>query len=249
MKLHILSDLHLEFGRFDPVRTDADVVLLAGDIDTGLGGLRWAMGHFPDRPVIYVLGNHEYYGNALPRLEEKFREVAKNSNVHVLENNSTLIDGVEFFGCTLWTDFRLSGNEEIARVEAQYGMSDYISIRINPQYRWLRASDTQRLHLKSRRWLATALQGSTAESKVIVTHHAPSMRSISEKYASDPLNPAFASNLDEFVIESCLALWVHGHLHESCDYTLGQTRVICNPRGYSDGPNPEFNPDLVVEIT
>jgi len=248
MRLHILSDLHLELGSVELPVIDADAVLLAGDIDTGLRGLRWASEHFADKPLIYVLGNHEYYGKALPRLEEKLRIAAENTNTHMLENESILIDTVEFFGCTLWTDFRLSGNERIARVDAQSVMNDYKRITVSPQYRKLCASDTQLLHIKSRKWLETALKRSSARLKVIITHHAPSMRSISEKYSSDPLNPAFASNLDEFVIRCGANLWVHGHVHESCDYALGRTRVICNPRAYLDDPNPNFDPALTVEV-
>lgn len=248
MKLHILSDLHLEFERLDPPRTDADVIVLAGDIHTGLRGLEWALEYFYNRPVVYVLGNHEYYRNAIPQLLQKMRLRSENTNVRILENEAISIDNVQFFGCTLWSDFKLFGNEGISRLHAQSGMNDYSKIRFGQNYRKLRAMDTQMFHMQSVRWLKEALNEYTTKTKVIITHHAPSIKSIPYKAASDPLTPAFVSNLDSLVIGSGAELWIHGHAHESCDYTLGSTRVLSNPRGYPESYNQAFNGALVIEM-
>ena len=248
MKLHILSDLHLEFERIDPPRTDADVVVLAGDIHTGLRGLDWALEYFPDKPVVYVPGNHEYYGNKMPRLLEKMRLKAENTNVRILDNDAILIDNVQFLGCTLWSDFMLFGKEGFSLLEAQSRMNDYSRIRFGPNYRKLRAKDTQTLHMQSIRWLKAVINECMARTKVIITHHAPSMRSMPDKYALDPLTPAFVSNLDSLMKESGAELWIHGHTHESCDYRLGSTRVLSNPRGYPDCQNRSFDGVLVVEV-
>ncbi|MEM9690500.1 MAG: metallophosphoesterase, partial [Pseudomonadota bacterium] len=110
MKLHILSDIHVEFEAFVPPATDADVIVLAGDIHVGRKGLDWALEQFPDKPVIYVLGNHEYYGKAVPKLTNELQKIAANTNVHLLERSSVEIDGVTFLGSTLWTDFELFGD-------------------------------------------------------------------------------------------------------------------------------------------
>jgi predicted phosphodiesterase len=109
MKIQVLSDLHLEFIPFQPLITDADVVVLAGDIHLGTEGLQWAKEIFTDKIVIYVLGNHEYYYHTTPTLIHQLRQLAIHSQVHVLENESIEIEGVKFFGCTLWTDFKLWG--------------------------------------------------------------------------------------------------------------------------------------------
>jgi len=105
MRLHILSDLHIEFGKFDLPEIDADVLILAGDIHTKRNGIKWILEHAPKGvPTLYVMGNHEFYGEKHPGLIQKIRAEAIGSNVHILENESITIDGYYFFGCTLWTD-------------------------------------------------------------------------------------------------------------------------------------------------
>jgi predicted phosphodiesterase len=247
MRLHILSDLHLEFGAFEPPEVEADVVVLAGDTDRGLRGAAWARGAFQDRPVVYVAGNHEYYGKALPKLTNQLRE-ANDEALHFLEQETVELGGIRFFGCTLWTDFRLTGNPGLARMTAELRMNDYRKIRVSPQYRKLRATDTIQLHHRSREWLEAAAQRGETRDAVIITHHAPSARSLEPGYEADALSPAYASTLDELIGASGAKLWIHGHTHRPVDYTIGGTRVLSNPRGYVDEPAPGFDPGLVVEI-
>lgn len=125
MKLYILSDLHLEFGPFVPPQVEVDVIILAGDIHTGTRGIEWAVQYFPDRPVLYVVGNHEYYGNASPRLLDTMRKKTEGSSVHILENTAVELGEVTFYGCTLWTDFQLFDNRRFAMVEAAERMTDF----------------------------------------------------------------------------------------------------------------------------
>lgn len=134
MRFHILSDLHLEFAPFTLPPVQADAVILAGDIHTGRNGLKWALQTFPDRPVIYVLGNHEFYGQKLQKLVQELRDEANGTNVHLLENDSFRIGEVVVLGTTLWTDFALNGTPVVAEVAAQLGMNDYKRIRTLPQY-------------------------------------------------------------------------------------------------------------------
>jgi hypothetical protein len=166
----------------------------------------------------------------------------------VLENESVRLGDVTVLGATLWTDFALDGNPVLAELTAQVGMTDFRRIRTLPHYRRLRPMDTRRLHLQSRRRLEEQVADGKGGKLVIVTHHAPSRRSIAPHFAQDPLNPAFASALDVFVAESGAKLWVHGHLHQCSDYTLGTTRVLANPRGYPDELQHGFDPGLVAEV-
>jgi len=168
--------------------------------------------------------------------------------VHVLEDASARIDGVTFLGTTLWTDFALLGNPDLAEIDAAFGMNDFRHIRVTPSYRRFRPEDARRLNYNSIRWLETQFAALAGQKSVVVTHHAPSARSISPRHANDPLSPAFASNLDDLVLASRTSLWVHGHIHDVADYTLGSTRVIANPRGYPGEAVPGFNPALVVEV-
>ncbi len=248
MHLHILSDIHLEHAPFVPPHTSADVVILAGDTHPGSKGIFWAMETFPGTPVLYILGNHEYYGEAMPSHILKLKMLALGSNVRVLENDALTIGDVVFLGCTLWTDFELFGNPRVAGYYATESMTDYRKIRISPDYRWLRSVDTAGIHFSSRRWLTGQFDQHRGEKMVVVTHHAPSKKSLPEGYEDDILNAAYASDLNEFVENSGASLWVHGHLHKPKDYFLGSTHVICNPRGYPHEENNRFGPGCVVEV-
>lgn len=249
MRLHILSDLHLEFGgphQMPP--TDADVVVLAGDIHLGLEGLRWARKQFPNRPVIYVLGNHEFYKHSLPGLTEMLKRETAGSHVHLLENSVVEINGFTFLGCTLWTDFQLAGNQSAAMRIAEEWMSDYHIIQYGPESRWLRAQDTLRMHMESVAWLREQLSRCNRARTVVVTHHAPSPRAEAPYHANSPLKPAFGSNLDSLVEQSGVPLWIYGHTHYNTDFKLGSTRVLTNQRGYPEELCAGFNPSLMVEI-
>jgi Icc-related predicted phosphoesterase len=250
MKLQIFSDLHVEFEPFVPPSVQVDVVILAGDIHIGNKGIRWAKTAFPDRPVIYVLGNHEYYGKAYPKLVSDLKSETTGTNIQILENDSLVIDKVAFLGCTLWTDFKLFGDPRIAGYHATQSMTDYRKIRISPEYRRLRSIDTTIIHNKSRQWLQTEITKlkDSAHKIVIITHHAPSPRSLPDFYRDDLLSAAYASSLDELIQDTAVDLWIHGHIHAQQDYTIGATRIVCNPRGYPDEPNEAFLSDLVIEI-
>lgn len=116
MKIQIISDLHQEFGFTKIHFSNADVIIIAGDLNIGTKGIEWLKINVKDKPVIYVLGNHEYYKGAYPKTLDKIKELAKDTNIHVLEDSFIDIDDVRFHGCTLWTDFSIFGNP------VQYGM-------------------------------------------------------------------------------------------------------------------------------
>src|SRR5262245_10095299 len=124
MRLHIFSDLHLEFAPLEPPDMGADVVILAGDIHLQTRGVGWAAETF-QRPVIYVPGNHEYYGGHFKNTLAKMRDRGGHTQVHVLDRDEVVIDGVRFLGTTLWTDFSATGNLVLAALEARQRMTDY----------------------------------------------------------------------------------------------------------------------------
>jgi predicted phosphodiesterase len=248
MRLHILGDLHLEFGPVRIPATEADVVVLAGDIHLGREGARWARSQFAAQPVIYVLGNHEFYRHSLPELSASLKRETAGSQIHLLENSAVEIKGYSFLGCTLWTDFQLSPNPEAAMRTAEGIMSDYSVIEFSAEGRLLRARDTARLHAESAAWLRGALARSERARTIVVTHHAPSARSEASYQANSPLKAAFASDLDRLVEQSGVPLWIHGHTHHNVDYKMGSTRVLTNQRGYPEQLCEGFNSSLVVEI-
>ncbi len=247
MKLLVLSDLHTEFSDFEPPDTDADVVVLAGDIGVGAGGIDWAARQFPDAPVVYVPGNHEFYGHDVR--DTDLLTAAETANIHVLSDDALEIDDVRFLGSTLWTDFKFYGEGEAwyARQQAKALIEDFGSIRNGN--RTFTPEDSVDLHRVSVIWLVNELEKGFDGPTVVVTHHLPAALSISSKYRNHPLNPAFASRLEGIIEKYQPELWVHGHTHVPCDYEIFRTRVVCNPRGYpSESSSEGFSPGLVVEV-
>jgi len=247
MKLHVLSDLHTEFADFSPPETDADVVILAGDIGVGLGGIEWAVRRFPKAPLIYVPGNHEFYDHDIGLTGEL--KAAAPANIHVLNNDTLQLDGIRYIGSTLWTDFKLHGEGEarFTRQLAKELIEDFASIK-NGKRRFT-PEDSVELHEASKVWLVGELEREFDGPTVVVTHHLPAATSVAKRYANDPLNPVFASRLENVIEKYRPELWIHGHTHVPCDYELFDTRIVCNPRGYpGENRRSEFREDLLVSI-
>jgi predicted phosphodiesterase len=248
MRLHILSDLHLEFGIFKPQKVNADVIVLAGDIHTGKNGIGWIQRVFPDTPVIYVLGNHEFYGHRIPELTNEIRKAVKGTNVHVLENERIDVRELRFLGATLWTDFNLYGDVVLAEVSAVTNMADFERIRVAQADRPFRPADAKQLHVQSLKWLVEETANAAGKKVVVVTHHAPSPQSIPLRFRNSLLNPAFASDLEAFIRTSGIHTWIHGHIHEPANYMIASTRVLANPRGYVTEAVRGFDAGLIVDI-
>lgn len=248
MKIQIISDLHREFGGAELQFGNADVVILAGDINLGTKGIDWVKSAISGKPVIYVLGNHEYYKGAYPKTLHRIQESASGSLISVLENEMVEIGDVRFHGATLWTDFSIFGNPVEYGMYCQDKMSDYRLIRRNPSYSRLRTVDTYKIHQISRSWLTESLENSAGYKNVVVTHHAPSLRSVPEQFKADPLTAAYVSNLEDLIWKYQPICWVHGHIHTPSRYFIGKTEVICNPFGYIDEPYNGYERELLINV-
>ena len=244
MKLHVLSDLHREIAEFDAPETDAEVVVLAGDIDNGARGVEWAKRSFT-KPVVYVPGNHEPYDGEYHTTQEAMRSAARGSRVELLECGERVLAGVRFLGCSLWTDYSLEPEETRAAViEA--------ARRINPDYWAIRfgtrpfsPEDAISIHRAHRPWLGRKLNEPFSGPTVVITHFAPHPGSIAPAYVGNAGNPGFIVNLEETM--GAAVLWIHGHTHSAFDYRVKGTRIVCNARGYP-GESTGFRADRVVEI-
>ena len=244
MRIHILSDLHLERAPFDPPETNADLVVLAGDTHNGAAGIEWARQSF-SAPVLFVSGNHEPFDAEFFAVAEGIRAAATGSQVEILDCSERIIGGVRFLGCTLWSDFELLGEAGKATAIA-YALARVPDFRIiGWRERVFSPGDWIELHRQHRNWLEERLAEPFPGQTVVITHHAPHAASIVPKYASHPMNPAFVSDLGHLMGRA--ALWIHGHTHHAFDYTLSGTRVVCNPRGYPDEPTG-FRDDFVIAI-
>ena len=128
-------------------------------------------------------------------------------------------------------------------------MNDYKRARNSAKgYKRLSANDTRNAHLTSVQAMKAFFEAGDASSSVIVTHHAPSMLSLPDHRRLEEISCAYASNLEPLIMEYQPQLWIHGHIHHSNDYRIGETRVLSNPRAYPDKPNPGFASDLVVDV-
>lgn len=245
MRIHVLSDLHNEFEVYQPEEIDADVVVLAGDIDIKGRAIAWAKEAF-SVPVLYVPGNHEFYKGHFEKTLKKMRD-ASDDQVHVLDRDAVVINGVRFLGAIMWTDFCSTGNPPLATYMAKEKMNDFRYIRTQ-DYRRLTPSDMVSEAIKTRAWLMEQLEKPFDGPTVVVTHHAPTLRSLQDDPRSGShLDAAYANRWEDLMDGKRVALWIHGHTHFSVDYEVYGTRVISNPRGYPD-EDTGFDPLLTVTL-
>jgi len=244
LRIRIYSDLHLEFAPFLSPPDDADVIVLAGDIDNGAAGIEWAAETFR-RPVLYLAGNHEYYEGEFEAVQKVMGAAARRHSVELLDCSEAVLGGVRFLGCTLWTDYSLAPQEERSAVIES-------ARKLNPDFQLIRygsrafaPEDAIALCARHRAWLVAALAAPFPGKTVVVTHFAPHPLSIAPAFAGHRANPGFVVDLEETM--GSAELWIHGHTHTFFDYNVGRARVICNPRGYP-GERTGFRPDLIVEI-
>lgn len=251
MRVNVVSDLHLECGYLE--LPGGDVLVLAGDAFELATAQRdpaqfKLIQHFLTfelqkyRHVVYVMGNHEHYGSVKEQAQASVQALLPR-NVHLLENQSVQINGVLFVGATLWTN--LGNSDPIASWHVQRVMTDYRKIKVAQRdlvtgsevgIRNLMPDDTVHWHQASAQFFAQEL--ARGLPTVLVSHHAPSVRSIDDHYMQTPgdrlTNLAYYTDMSELMLDNPNALyWCHGHVHRNFDYTIGATRVLCNPRGYA----------------
>ncbi len=259
----VLSDLHNEFGeRFDcPTDVACAVAIFAGDIDkpitTALEWLAWQRDKFLGGvPIVYVAGNHEFYGSEMRLAREAGRERAAKLGIHFLDPGSVVIDGVRFIGATLWTDFELNRRPVTDRKAALRGMNDYrrIKVEIDGKCDPVRPHYIQSLHKADRAFIERELAIPHDGPTVVVTHHAPHPESVMPMYRGDELSASFASDLSKVIEKYQPKYWIHGHDHHHHLYKVGETTIVANPAGY---PHPykrgereckDFNPRYVIDI-
>lgn len=244
MKINLLSDLHNEFEVYEPAKLDADVVVLAGDIDVKQRAIAWARQHFKC-PVLYVPGNHEFYRGQLGNTLQKLRAL-QGDIVHVLDCDEIVLDGVRFLGATGWTDYKALGDPATAARAAQNSMTDFKQIR-TANYHRVRPNDFADLAFAAYAWLEEKLSSHFAGPTVVITHHAPSTRSLEgNPHAGSPLDAAYANDWNS-LLRPPVTIWLHGHIHTAVDYQINDVRVVANPRGYPS-EKTGFDPQLLIEV-
>jgi len=242
MKIQIYSDLHLEFAKFEPAPSNVDVVILAGDIDLKSRGVRWANDIF-QCPVIYVCGNHEYYGGHIDHTLRKMKAAAA-PHVYVLENEVLILNKTRFLVTTAWTDYSSTGDIVAGKRIAWECMNDFTVIRTDASFRRLRPDDLIAKSTAAYAWLSEELDKPFDGKTVVVTHHAPTLDHVSDDLPAH-LIAAYANDWPELVGKA--DLWVYGHTHVSADFLRNGCRLISNPRGYPS-QQTGFDPEFLIEI-
>lgn len=253
MRIALLSDIHLSVNALPFPDVDADIVVLAGDISRPAAAIEWAKSC--PLPVVYVAGNHEFYGSDLISTYEHLNTLSQGTQIHVLERSEYLHNGVRFLGCTLWSDYRLfdSAEDRAQGVDlATKLMRDFTHIKISPDFPDLFSpAVSQLVFLQTVAWLEDCFTRDRTTPTVVVSHFAPTRLSISPLFENSPINASFVSDLEDRIKVWQPAFWLHGHTHGSFDYAVGKTRVICNARGYAKNgvnENPEFNGSYVIDL-
>jgi Icc-related predicted phosphoesterase len=263
MKIQLMSDLHLEFEpTFRPKNAGADVLILSGDIcmasylnkseSSPYYGLAEQFREFFAHcsaewaNVIYIMGNHEHYRGYIDTTADVLREALKDyPNIHFLDGHYVDINDVRFVGGTLWTD--LNGGNPVTENYLRGGLNDFRLVQWKKDYTKFTPMNSAVMHSNYLRQFSEACEDQ--DRVVVCSHHAPSFKSVHPKYHNDThMNGGYFSHLDNFILDRPqIKLWTHGHMHDCFDYDIGTTRVLCNPRGYSD-ENKYFNPGKVVEV-
>lgn len=242
-RLHIMSDIHLEFGpiEFDlPPKDKTNILILAGDIGVGTGAKDFILkmcDHYD--AVIYVFGNHEFYYHQINDVRWRWDEIAQYVyNLYILDNSCAFFEGLRIIGATLWTDTR--------DPLMQFRLNDYNCILTGTGR--LTVEDTYRMNQKHVEGIETYLRMPFEGRTIVVTHHAPIQECVVAKYNGNPLNPCFHNNLNELIKANDIDYWIHGHMHDSINLVYEGTEIICNPRGYKGHClNMGFRDDLFIE--
>lgn len=240
-KLWIMSDLHDDFSRASlgnlslPHDVEADVLVIAGDIAGRLSrmGRAWLEAQDRKMPILVVPGNHDFWRGTLETEIQRLRDRLQVDFVHVLDGDSIELAGTRFVGGTLWTDYALWDDDAWrGQQAAQVGLNDFKHIRVEDYKRKVAPKDFLEIHRRHRQAIDGILSIPFNGPSVVVTHHAPSAMSLRHDRPTQALDAAYASNLEPLIIKHQPELWIHGHIHDAKDYAIGDTRVVCNPRGY-----------------
>ena len=270
MKIQKVSDLHIEFDsrantRYDLPVTDADVIVLAGDIGVGYemeSEFCKDLAQKHGKPVLFVLGNHSFYHHNMDNVRQKWYDNdLSGDGVQFLDDGLMFVkDDTTFVGGIFWTDFQDYKHDVMDY--ANHSMNDFRFGTMSKPDTLLTCGEADKMneyhltpcrsvdeHIRTKNWINLVLKDFKSNKNVVITHHAPSYRSVSPLYAGDMLNAAFASTLDEWIESKPIDLWLHGHMHNSSNYIIGDTVVACNPRGYYPrNLNQKFDPGLVIEV-
>ena len=242
MRINYFSDIHLEFGPLDIPNNDADIIIAAGDIGIFSQGVKWLKKL--NKPVVYVAGNHEFYGCEYNQTLKMLRDECKGSSICFLENDTFIYKNIRFLGCSLWADLYLEGEEKANALGK--ALNDFRKITYSDEPFNQKLFST--LHYSSKKWLEDELAKPHDGKTVVITHHAPTEWSW-DNSKNKLKKIAYCTDLRYLFHEYEIEAWFHGHIHSPGDYRIAGARILSNPRGYVGRKSVEsFDQNKIVEI-
>lgn len=265
MKIQILSDLHNEFlrnGKSTPYHhwgglipdSNADVIVLAGDIDTGKRGVEWAIEESErlSKPVIYVSGNHEYYHHEYFSLRNVMSQMCDDTDVHCLDCGVFVSGGVRIIGATLWTDYEVNthSSKDLAMRIVEGSLADHrvIKYKSGDEIKRFMPHDALSIHKKELGWIEQQLASHFNGKTVVVTHHGPHPLCQHPGFPLSEITTAFHSDLSKLIEQYGIDLWVYGHTHANLDVVVSNTRIVSNQAGYPGENVQGFKANFVITV-
>jgi len=223
MRFQIISDVHCEFHRdggksfCEKLPVISSTLVIAGDFatyDLIIRNIKILTKRFEN--IIYVCGNHEYYGATRGLVNQTLNKLGyRYKNFHWLNNSTVEIDGVRFLGSTMWFQDRPDN------FMYQDLLNDFYCIR--GFKKWIYSENKKAISF---------FDNNVKEGDVVITHHAPCSLSISNGFRSSDTNRFYVCDMSELIYQKKPSYWIHGHMHQAVSYGLYNTRVESNPFGY-----------------
>lgn len=265
MKIHLLSDLHNEFLRNGKSsshhhwsgsipETEADVIVLAGDIDVGTVGAEWVISESIrlEKTILYVSGNHEFYHHEYYSVKSGIAKLCAGTSVHYLDAGVFVRDGVRIIGTTLWTDYeafdRAPRDDSMLYIGNCLPDHRVVEINANDVAERFTPQHALDVHQRELDWLSAQLNQEFDGKTVVVTHHGPHPVCQHPAFPLSEMSGAFHSDLSEMIESNDIAVWAFGHTHANVDEVIDDTRIVSNQAGYPGEKVTGFDPELVIEL-
>lgn len=264
MKIQILSDIHIDLNPNFKIELnpDAEILIVAGDISNKINTTVEVIETLAHRcineskicKILYVPGNHDFYRSIYQdQIEDLKKAFEGHMIIQFMCNGTYDYNGIHFVGTPLWTDLQYCTNKMLGmynKMMFKNGMNDARMIKyrlFNGEVAKISPDSAIYEFRKNIKFIMDEVKNH--DKNIIITHHAPSPRSIDEKFADSDLNCCFCSECDDYIMQNSnkIAYWIHGHMHSFCDYKIGDAGIICNPIGY-ENEESHYQQQYVIEV-
>lgn len=265
MKLAIFSDLHVDINGISNVKylvskcfkPDIDAIILAGDIANDINNfnifVNWLCEQW-QKPILFVCGNHEFYSTLVTDITvyeyiDKLKELTKNTNFNILQNDTFIHNDIKFIGATAWVNFNICQDKFSDMYSLSRYLNDFKYINFENDINNYQDICTWMIndHTKTMNFFKKELKNKSQKT-VVITHHGLHKNSISSLYANERATCGYISNEESFIKKYKPDLMIHGHVHSQFNYNVNDTRIVVNPIGYINYDYTTANDPLLIEV-